>query len=549
MGNKVVAIDNLTIDLLKSGKIDQAIMMHENRHGDPKIIEPFRRKTCSVDLLIGDLLLAGKLEAAIEVFERYSEAPEILNSFTRKTFFNRARTKLIPLMLKRSNQIDSTIAPVILRNQVTLAEMAGSTLTIAEALKKFDQAFDDASLIELKNAGDSALTNAANAALGLFDIPLAIRITHLIHDQKCRTKLENSLENYFTVCRAADFNPNELPLAAQMIRQGNTKKVNEQTVVVRVTPNIWNTLSKEIKFDTTNLPDGFVFAKHLKEQGYTVVLAPQLSLPGPSLHSPFSQEQKFPIAFVDSHKYSKRGKFVHYKSISNGCLQIERGGYSGWSEITAYPNIHNFESVDPEKAKSFSDTARLQIFGDNINRPKSFDGFGKFAVIPLQIPGDSVQRLSKFTFAEMIDNSIRFFASKGLNVVLRRHPQCQDREITDYLSRTSKVDGVFISELSTRDLIYHSEAVALCNSSVGWDAILAHKPLFCFGLAEYSRAAYQVEEISDLEEIESMSKIVNTTRNDQLYYYFWNTQVTKGTKAALHKVSNLVNEILTEQKN
>jgi len=116
--------------------------------------------------LIARFLLAGKLETAIDIYERHFEKPELLYAFTKKTFFNRARTKLIPFILDRSGQLDSTIAPPILRSQVVLAEMVGSTLTISDALKKFDVAFDSESFNKICSAGDGVLSNAANAALG-----------------------------------------------------------------------------------------------------------------------------------------------------------------------------------------------------------------------------------------------------------------------------------------------------------------------------------------------------------------------------------------------
>lgn len=548
MANRVVAIDPLAIDLLKAGKIDQAVMIHESRHGHPKDIEPFRRRTCSIDLLISDLLLAGKLETAIEIYERYSENPEYLNSFTRKAFFNRARMKLIPFMLKRSSQIDATIAPTILRNQITLAEMAGSTLQVSEALKKFDDSLNESTVNTDNTLSDAQLSSAANACLGIFNIALAIKLTHQIQDVETRAKLEKTIDNYFNVCRASDVDPKELSDSATQIKIGARKKIEKATVVVRISPNIWGALSKMTDINPQSLPDGFIFAKRLKDKGYYVELAPQLSLPGPSLYAPYSQEQKHPLAFVDCHKYSKIGKFIHYKSISNGCLQIERGGYSGWSEITAYPHLHDFKAMNVEEAEIFCEKERTRVFGSAPIRPAEFQDFGDYAVIPLQIPGDSVQRLSKFTFSEMIDASIRFFESRGLNIVLRRHPQCQDREITDYLKQVATHKKVFISELSTRELILHAEAVALCNSSVGWDAILAHKPLFCFGFSEYSRVARQVEEISDLEETESLSGMVKKLDNDLLYYYFWSTQITRGLDAACIKISTLVDKVFSEHR-
>jgi capsule polysaccharide modification protein KpsS len=136
-----------------------------------------------------------------------------------------------------------------------------------------------------------------------------------------------------------------------------------------------------------------------------------------------------------------------------------------------------------------------------------------------------------------------------LNIVLRRHPQCQDREVATYLRQLVKYKNVFISDEPTRDLIQHAEAVALCNSSVGWDAILAHKPLICFGLSEYSRVAHQVYEVSDLDEIEDLASLVHPNQSDKFYYYFWHKYVVHGARGIPAKATQLIDDIFLEARN
>ncbi|MCU1750288.1 hypothetical protein [Pseudomonas sp. 6D_7.1_Bac1] len=497
-----------------------------------------------IEGLVKELLLAGKLEGAIELYERYMETPTMLNAFTRMAFFNRSRNALVPFMLKRADQLNRAIAPVILRNQVTLAEMSGSVLRMAQGLHAFEAALSDEALLAMQAEGDAVLMDAARSALGVFNINLAQRVASLINEASLRAELATTMDNYLEVCRASGSDPEELPQAASAIQTKARLLIDQPTVIVRISPNVWGALASGEIINPERLPDGFLFARELRHKGHHVRLAPQLSVPGPSLYTPFSRHQRYPMAIVDCHKYSKIGCFVHYKAIGNGYVQVERGGYSGWSEIQAYPRRHAFESLGRDEARKFCDAARIRTFGETPERCSRFGEYGRFAVVPLQIPGDSVQRLSPFSFQEMVDSCIRYFRSKGLNIVLRRHPQCKDREVTDYLSRLPKAADVFISDESTRELIWHSEVVALCNSSVGWDAILAHKPLFCFGLAEYSRVAHQVEELSDLEEIESISDILKPEMNDLLYFYFWGSFVSQGFGDAKKRVLVLVEEIL-----
>lgn len=551
MSNKneaqTVAFEMMIAELLRAKKFDAVIKAYESRLHTSDTTSDSGRKACFVDSLISKLLSCGKIESAIEVYKQQLNDPSFLNAFTRKAFFNRSREALVPFLMERADEIDFSIAPIILRNMITLAEMSGSLSRISEGLLKFERLFSDPEKFFSKSWPDDVYVNAIGAALGLFRTDIAGSLIPHIQDEQKRAKQHWVIINYERACNAVEIDPTQLCSSSIAMMKDKRIIIDSPTVVVRVTPRIWDALSRTDTQDFTNSPDGLGFVRALRSKGHTVVVSPQFSLPGPSLYSPFSSSQSHPIAFVDCHKYSKRGPFIHYKTTHTNRLLVERSGYSGWAEIQTHPERHNFHNVDSAEAKLFCDNARLEAFGESTARPEALEKYGQYAVIPLQIPGDSVQRLSPFKFYELIDNSIRFFKSKNLNIVLRRHPLCQDREVSEFLKSLPVGSGIFISDDSTRDLIKHSSAVALCNSSVGWDAILAHKPLICFGLAEYSRIAHQVTELSDLDEIETFPALLNKNLNDAFYYYFWQHYVVHGSQRMTKKICSLTDEIFQER--
>ncbi len=514
---------------------------------NPAPVTPSLNVTANTDQIVEKLIAAGKLEAAIEVFTRFECSDDTLMRFTRLMFSNRNRATVAEFLLQRSERLNPNTAAIVLRNIITLAESEGQMAMIKEGLLKIDAFFRHIVSADMPEFADRNRVSAAEAAMNLFLLDHAERIAASVSDEGERSRLCAMLAGYEQCCRLVGVDPSELPYGTRAIMGGDRLRVEQPTVVVRITPRLWDSLRQKEEINATSLPDGFPTAQALRKSGFHVRLAPQFALPGPSLFAPFSREQSHPIAFVDVHKYSKDGPFVHHKSTHNKRVLVDRGGYSGWAEIQAEPSRHPFEERDLSEARSFCEKIRLETFGASPQRPDDFALYGKYAIVPLQMPGDSVQKLSPFPFYEMIDACIEFFTMRGLNVVLRRHPQCKDPELSDYLERLPQNGKVFLSQHRTQDLILHAEAVALCNSSVGWDAILAHRPLICFGLAEYSRVAHQVHEMSDLFEIENLEALVSPSKSDLFFSYFWREYALRGTPAIHARTKTLLRETLGYQ--
>ena len=492
--------------------------------------------------LIFGSISAGHYEAAIDLYERLGPQPDLLLSFLEFAFFNRMRSRIGAFVHRHVGQLASTDRAYALSKIINLAEMDGDVPRLAKALREL------IALLQKLGSEEITTTDAlrfAQSALTSFQVHAAEALLARCKQDERLSAVSAQIALFKDKCELAGFDPYDLDRAANHIAEGRVLSVNKATVVVRITSNIWKSLTTTD--DPLLLPDGLQYAHFLRGQGYQVALAPQFALPGPSLMTPYADQS--PVIFVDQHKYSARAdRFVHIKSTHNKRVLVDRLGYSGWAEVQRAPSLHPLDRIPATDATAYCDQQRREMFQELSNVPSAFAEWGRFGVIPLQMPGDSVQILGRFPFHKMIEASVKFLHQRGLTAVVRRHPQCRDPEVSTYLSSLLG-DGVFIVDQNTRQIILHADAVLLCNSSVGWDAILAHKPLICFGDAEYSRVAYNVHSLADLHEAPPLDAMPNTLDYDRLYYYYYNAYVSrsrKGTLKRLHeKVRNLLSELAT----
>ena len=490
--------------------------------------------------IIGSLIAKGKYEAAMTLHEQVGGDPKLLLRFLKFAFFNRSRSAIGTFVHKHFEKLpDPVDRAYALSKVITLAEMDGNLPVLSRALKQLDAIFEQFS--EAKTIGSSDGFRLLLVALNTFMIRRAEEVIARAEQSDELAKMARQLGNYFYQCQQAGFDPYALDDATRRLITKEQIKVSRPTVVARITLRIWASLDNMT--EESGLADGLQIAHQLLQQGHHVELAPQYSLPGPSIMAPYATEQDHPISFIDHHKYSTRSDiFIHCKPTHNGKMLIDRRGYSGWAEIQRSPALHRFRDVGLAEAQEYCRARREEDFGHLRDKPESYEAFARYGVIPLQMPGDSVQLLSRFTFFEMIDASIAFLHARRMRAVIRRHPLCRDPEVSAYLKSIRRRRGVHVVEENTRQLILHSRAVLLCNSSVGWDAILAHKPLFCFGQAEYSRAAYMVNDLPDLEEAPPLARLVSPRLADQFYFYYWQKYALTGRRATSSKLTRMVEE-------
>ena len=111
--------------------------------------------------------------------------------------------------------------------------------------------------------------------------------------------------------------------------------------------------------------------------------------------------------------------------------------------------------------------------------------------------GDRVQSLARVPMLQMLDIVVRRFAGMDRAVVVKRHPLCQNRHVSDVLAALSASKKILLRNDSIHDLISNADAVITVNSGVRSEAAIYLKPVYIFGAAEYAPIAHSISDEAD----------------------------------------------------
>lgn len=201
--------------------------------------------------------------------------------------------------------------------------------------------------------------------------------------------------------------------------------------------------------------------------------------------------------FVSYHTIGGDGLGLHIKETDRrGHFSIDPLGYSGWSQLSQAQSPYE-EAAKGDAVDNFIAGEQAALIGGNQSKydqpdmtktdlPKTY------VFVALQIIDDAVQRLASLHMFDMLEEVARTCAQRKIPLIVKRHPRCQSIAV-DFVLKRGQRRGLFtISQLSVHQLIAGSCAVCVVNSSVGAEALLHHKPVYCFGQSEYQAAAYQI---------------------------------------------------------
>lgn len=211
------------------------------------------------------------------------------------------------------------------------------------------------------------------------------------------------------------------------------------------------------------------------------------------------------ISFLH-HKYGRKKNTWYFKEayLKNTC-HFERGGYSGWSESVLSDSPFSLCDDDLIYYQSLRDGySKNQMSKYNqasIEIGNEFD-VSEFIFIPLQVDSDSVQAHNNFrSYWDVLLKIVEYCIDHNINVVLKRHPMCTSSSFDGFYSKIKDNNLVRFSNASVYSLIDKCTAVCTMNSGVGYEALLAGRKVFTFGLSDYSSLTIQIKNESDIPKL------------------------------------------------
>ncbi len=210
--------------------------------------------------------------------------------------------------------------------------------------------------------------------------------------------------------------------------------------------------------------------------------------------------------FVAYHTEAELGAGLHVKvSPLPDAVQIDRRGYSGWAEIADQP-IEGLPLGDVDTAEAAAWVAAELRRLAEANRSKyaqaeraPLPAFGgPVVLVALQTPADSVLRhawVEMFTYARGV---VQAYAGRGVRVLVKRHPRCQDPRTAALLRDLAAAPHVALTDASIHDLLPAVQAVYVVNSGLGAEALLYGRAVHIAGKVDYRHACHEVHDVASI---------------------------------------------------
>ncbi|EHL97513.1 capsule polysaccharide biosynthesis protein [Acetobacteraceae bacterium AT-5844] len=232
--------------------------------------------------------------------------------------------------------------------------------------------------------------------------------------------------------------------------------------------------------DFPKLRDGLL--KVLEKANARIVLYP--------LHEAVKDENVIRLSW---HTMGRKPQRWHYKvAYLPHMLHFDRDGYSGWSELYR-TDRRVIQKIPAPLADSYFETLTKEYSEARISKYRQPQAAAieaeDFVFVPLQLPNDGVIQLKLFPqpYLEGMGQAIASLLARGLRVVVKRHPNCRDKAVEQFLN--SFDSPLFqVSKAAIHDLIPKSRCVVTLNSGVGFESLLYMRPVVCLGKADYSLA-------------------------------------------------------------
>jgi hypothetical protein len=216
-------------------------------------------------------------------------------------------------------------------------------------------------------------------------------------------------------------------------------------------------------------------------------------------------EIDLPTPSFGYHTISNRSLGLHFKETDRPSrFSFDCRGYSGWSDFSGRSIADlDLTRIDPAEAAAFFEREKKSIIAGNISKYEQADLLYEeplppsYVFVGLQKIGDAVQGLAHATPFEMLDEVMSTCGKHGLEVVVKRHPQCKSPQVGEYLKTHAAAGRITVAAGSIHNIIEKAQAVCVVNSGVGAEALLHEKPVYVFGRSEYMAACFVCETPGD----------------------------------------------------
>lgn len=196
--------------------------------------------------------------------------------------------------------------------------------------------------------------------------------------------------------------------------------------------------------------------------------------------------------------YHTTGSMPGWRHLKDGHIpgyfSLDEKGYSGWSSLAGIQSLPPMSSAEIEETwhklrRRFVEKKKSKYDQQDIAfvppaRPYVF--------LPLQLQNDAVADLADIDGPALAGLLARHLPELGYNLVLKRHPLCDNAGVERLLEDISKNPHVHVTVSSIHDVLPGALAVATVNFGTGFESLLHGKRVLLTGAADYAFAATRI---------------------------------------------------------
>lgn len=202
------------------------------------------------------------------------------------------------------------------------------------------------------------------------------------------------------------------------------------------------------------------------------------------------------------HTAGREPRLVHVKDADlPPYLVVDSDGFGGWSSfatVTRHEAVGSISTLDPESyCRAFVDRYRItntSKYPQPIRRMTQIQDRPTLFVA-LQVNGDMTHLQAFWSPEKMVVLTCLLAIVRGWKVFIKPHPRGAPKFALSLARLFSYHRNISVVDQSVHDLIEQSDAVVTVNSGVGSEALMSLKPVYCFGLADYSTGVHVIRNV------------------------------------------------------